>query len=101
MLNNTLELQRATLATDSQGGITETWVSQGTFSARINPISAAEKLVADKVTADATHVIYAEAIDVRENDRLVWDSKWTFLIMGIKNPSEGYHHLQIYAKEID
>lgn len=100
LLNNLLELKRVTKTADDAGGFTESWDSIGYFYGRICPVSAGERMLADKKYADLTHKIYCEAMDVRENDKIVWGD-WTFQIIGILNPSEEFHHLQILAKEVD
>jgi SPP1 family predicted phage head-tail adaptor len=98
--NELLELKRPTKSADGVGGFTESWVSQGFFYGRLNPISSEERIIADKKWAEATHNIYAYPMDVRENDRIIWGS-WTFDVIGILNPSEGFHYLKIIAREVD
>lgn len=100
LLRTNLELERVTETTDDMGGATETWASQGFFPARIRPATAAERVMDDKVMANATHVVYAEPFDIRENDRINWGDLWYFQVLGIKNPSEAYHHLEILVSEI-
>ncbi len=101
LLNTTLDLQRVTETADSVGGVTKSWASQGYVKARISSISSNERTVNDKIYTDATHKVFMDAVDIREMDKLVWDSTWTFEVLGIVNPSEAYHHLEVYVREIE
>ena len=100
LYNNTLTLQTLTRTSDSMGGWTEAWADSGQFRARIRPLTSAERLTQDKVTGIATHRIYCDNMTVTLEDRIKWGSYY-FEIIGIRNPSEAYHHLEIEAKEID
>lgn len=100
LFDKTLNLMRVTRTSDGMGGWTENWESQGTFKGRISPLGSSERMIGDKIYASATHKVYCEAMDIREDDRLVWGS-WTFQILGIVNPSEGAHFLQILVQEIE
>lgn len=100
LFNHTLTLQSLTRTSDSQGGFTESWSDIGTFDARISILSAAEKMAQDKVTTLATHRVYCESMVVTTADRIKWGTYY-FQIVGITNPSEAYHHLQMDVLEID
>ena len=99
LYNNTLTLQSVTLTADGQGGWTESWADGGTFLARISPLTSAERLTQDKITGVTTHRIYCDNMTVTIKDRIKWGSYY-FEIIGIVNPSEAYHHLEIEAREI-
>ena len=100
LYNQTLTLQSKTLTADGQGGWTEAWADAGTFRARISPLSSAERLTQDKETMLTTHRIYCDNMTVSPEDRIKWGSYY-FEIIGITNPSEVYHHLEIEAREIN
>jgi len=100
LFNNTLTLQSLTETDDSQGGVTTTWTDTGSFNARISPLSSQERMMQDKATNTTTHRIYCDPMDVMPNDRIKWGSYY-FEILGITNPSELYHHLEIEAREIN
>ena len=99
LFNNTLTLQTLTLVADGAGGHTETWTNVGTFKASISPISSSERLMQDKTTSMLTHRVYCDNMDIIENDRIKWGDI-VFEIMGIRNPSEAYCHLEIDVKEV-
>ena len=99
LYNHTLTLQSLTETADSQGGVTTTWTSMGSFSARISPLSAAERLLQNKVTEGITHRIYCDSMDVIEADRILWGDL-VFEIKGIRNPSEAFSHLEIDVNEV-
>ena len=100
LLNQTLTLQVFTETTDSQGGVTTTWADSGNFRARISPITAQERMLQNKNTMTTTHRIYCDVMDVTPKDRITWGS-YLFEIIGITNPSEAYHHLEIDVREIN
>ena len=100
LLNHTLTLQTMTLVDDGMGGQVETWVDSGTFRARISSLSAQERMAQDKTTTFATHRVYCDNMSVTTADRIKWGSYY-FKIVGIRNPSEMYHHLEIDVLEID
>ena len=100
LYNQTLTLQTKTLTADGQGGFTEAWADSGSFRARISPLSSAERLIQDKVTSMTTHRIYCDNMTVSPEDRIKWGDYY-FEIIGIRNPSEAYHHLEIDVREID
>ena len=99
LLNNTLTLQTLTEVDDGAGGHTETWVDIGSFKARISPISSNERLMQDKTTAMLTHRVYCDSMDIIESDRIKWGDI-VFEIIGIRNPSEAYSHLEIDVREV-
>lgn len=99
LLNHTLTLQTLTETDDGMGGITQTWSDNGTFRARVSPLTSQERLLQNKSTQVTTHKIYCDPMAVTVKDRFKWGSVY-FEILGITNPSEVYHHLEIDAKEI-
>ena len=99
LLNNTLTLQTLTEIADGAGGHTASWTDVGTFRASISPISSNERLMQDKTTAMLTHRVYCDNMDIIESDRIKWGDI-VFEIMGIRNPSEAYAHLEIDVREV-
>ena len=99
LFNHTLVLQRYTEAADGMGGLVKTWADAGSFRARISPLTASERLMQDKTTSLTTHKIYCDNIDIEHADRIRWNDVF-FEVLGITNPSEMYHHLEIDAREI-
>ena len=100
LLKHTLILQSATETADGQGGITIEWTDIGSFRARISPLTSQERLIQDKTTNLTTHKIYCDPMDVMPDDRIKWGTYY-FEIIGITNPSEIYHHLEIDCREIN
>jgi len=99
LLNQTLTLQTFTETADGMGGIVETWADYGSFKGRISSLSAQEKMAQDKETAFYTHKIFCDPMNVSHKDRIKWGDYY-FEIIGIINPSELYHHLEIQAREL-
>jgi SPP1 family predicted phage head-tail adaptor len=100
LFNRTLVLQRQTLTNDGMGGQTKTWADAGSFRGRISPLSAQERLSQSKETMTTTHRIYCANMNVMPDDRIRWGTYY-FEIVGITNPSETYHHLEIDVREVN
>jgi len=100
LYNQTLILQFPSLADDGQGGEVKTWADIGSFRGRISPLTAQERLLQNKETMTTTHRIYCDPMDVTPDDRIKWGTYY-FEIIGITNPSEMYHHLEIECREIN
>lgn len=100
LFNRTLVLQRSTLTSDNMGGQTKAWADAGSFKARVSPLTAAERLTQDKETMLTTHRVYCDNINIMPDDRIKWGTFY-FEIVGITNPSEAYHHLEIEVREIN
>jgi head-tail adaptor len=100
LLNQTLTIQRKTIVGDGIGGHTTIWADLGSFKGRISPVSAQEKMMQDKNTMGTTHRIYCDPMTVQPTDRIRWGSYY-FEIIGVRNPSELYHHLEIDCREIN
>ena len=99
LLNQTLTLQTFTETADGQGGITTSWTDTGSFRGRISSLSTQERMAQDKETAFYTHKIFCDPMNVSHKDRIKWGDYY-FEIVGISNPSELYHHLEIQAREL-
>ena len=100
LYNNILTLQTLTETADGVGGVTTAWEDIGSFKGRISPLSAQERLQQDKTVMGTTHRIYCDNMNVSPKNRIRWGTYY-FEIIGITNPSEAYHHLEIDAREIN
>src|SRR3972149_1374147 len=100
LFNQTLTLQTLTEAADGQGGSASTWADAGSFRGRISPLTSQERLTQDKTLNTTTHTIYCDNMSVSPKDRIKWGTFY-FEILGITNPSELYHHLEISVREIN
>ncbi len=99
LLNQTLTLQSLTETSDSQGGVTQSWSDIGSFRGRISSLSTEERMAQDKEQAFYTHKIFCDPMAVGHTDRIKWGTYY-FEIIGIVNPSELYHHLEIKVREL-
>lgn len=71
LLNQSLDVWRATVQGDGMGGQTTTWVQVGSIKARLSQPSAQEREVAAHKEAELTQVIYAlPGADVVRGDEL-------------------------------
>lgn len=99
LYNNTLTLQSLTETDDGQGGVTTSWGGDSLFKARISPITSQERMLQNKAMQTTTHRIYCDNMAVTTKDRIKWGDVY-FEIIGITNPSEAYHHLEIDCREM-
>jgi SPP1 family predicted phage head-tail adaptor len=99
LLNQTLILQTFTSTDDGMGGTVDTWADAGSFRGRISSLSTQERMAQDKEQAFYTHKIFCDPMNVSHKDRIKWGDYY-FEIVGISNPSELYHHLEIQAREL-
>ena len=103
MFNNNFTPQTVVRTADNTGGFTETWTDGTAFRGRMRPLSAQERLSADRVTAWATHRLYCSVdVTIDETYRISFNSR-TFEVKGVMKPSEqddGPAHLEIDLLEI-
>jgi len=99
LLNQTLILQTFTVTDDGQGGVVESWSDYGSFRGRISSLSTQERMAQDKETAFYTHKVFCDPMSVSHKDRIKWGNYY-FEIVGVSNPSELYHHLEIQTREL-
>ncbi len=99
LLNQTLTLQSLTVSDDGMGSQIKTWTDLGSFRGRISPITSQESIVQNKETMTTTHRIFCDPMTIDPSNRIRWGSYY-FEIVGIRNPSELYHHLEIDVKEL-
>ncbi len=100
LYNQTLTLQTYTITADNQGGEVKTWADTGSFRGRISPLTSQERLMQNKETMTTTHRIYCDNMNVTPANRIKWGTFY-FEIIGVTNPSESYHHLEIDCREIN
>jgi head-tail adaptor len=102
LLDKTVTVKRETLTTDSQGGYARTWtVIYRRIPCRFQSLLNRETtLTYDKQTTFANFLIYFEALDIREGDRVYLDSR-IFAVKLIKNVDEKNDMLTVAAVEVD
>ncbi len=102
LLIDTFTRQTKTLTTDGQGGTTEAWADDSTFSGRLSVLKSSEQMLADKVTLFATHKIFASTATLSVEDRIILGSR-AFVIKGLQEPADGLaeHHMEIMVLELD
>ena len=99
LYNQTLTLQSFTKTSDGMGGNTKSWTDIGSFRGRISPLSTNERMMQDRNNILTTHRIFCANMTVNATNRIKWGDFY-FEIVGIINPSEMYHHLEIEVKEL-
>jgi SPP1 family predicted phage head-tail adaptor len=99
LLNNTFVSFRRDRVPDGQGGWTIVYVQNITFDGRIRPASSAEKETANEEQRAISHVLYVvHGEDVARGD-LVIGGGIGVDILGVREPSQAGHHLEIDALE--
>lgn len=99
-LTTTATHTRISRASNSRGGYTQTWSSQGSVSCRISRRSTTERTVALREEGLGQYTIYVlSSEDIQVHDRLTANSL-VYEIVGITRPSRGIH-LELDAKLIE
>lgn len=93
-------VQKYTKTRGAQGGYIQSWATENSVWAKINPISAKERTDADQTNAVLSHRItmrfYSPGITAK--DRILWNSR-TFYITSVVNPGERGCDTILDAKE--
>jgi len=94
--------QTLTEVDDGQGGVTTSWADGTAFRGRLSSLPVSERMSADKLTIYASHKLFCDYSSISEDDRIRnSDSTRYFQIVGIVNPSNSNHHLELTLLEID
>jgi len=103
LLIETFTPQTLTETDDGMGGTVTTWADGTAFRGRLSSLPVAERMSADKLTVYASHKLFCDyASGLTEDDRIRnSDSTRYFQIVGIVNPSNSNHHLELTLLEID
>lgn len=100
LFSHTFNVFRAGRVSDGQGGWTEGFVPVGTVRGRLRPATARERLVAQQLQAELSHVFYAgAAADVRRGDRVEGAGK-AVLVVAVRDPSHAGHHIEADCQEV-
>jgi head-tail adaptor len=93
-------LQSNIPSTDSVGGHVDDYTQvTKTFRGQLSRAPSGESLSSGKTTAYASHILYCAHMDITERDRVIFGDR-TFLVTGVKNPSNADEHLEIDLLEI-
>jgi head-tail adaptor len=93
-------LQSNILTADSVGGHTDDYTQvTKTFRGQLSRAPGSEGPSSGKTTAYASHILYCAYMDVNERDRVIFGDR-TFLVTGVKNPSNADEHLEIDLLEL-
>ena len=93
-------IQRLTQVSNGMGGYTDTWSTHLTINGRIRPLNGNERLSADKTTLFATHRLYCDVIDIKESDRVLYNSK-IYQVKFVSNVMNFDRHLQVDLELIE
>jgi len=94
--------QTLTETDDGQGGVTTAYVDGTAFKGRLSSLPIAERMSADKLTTYASHKLFCDNQTINETYRIRnSDSSRYFSIVGIVNPSNNNHHLELTLLELD
>ena len=98
--NNTFVSFRRDRVPDGQGGWPIVYIQYITFLGRIRPASSAERETAQQEQRAISHVLYVEyGEDIARGD-LVLGGRLAVDILGVREPSQAAHHLEIDAMEV-
>jgi SPP1 family predicted phage head-tail adaptor len=102
-LKHRIQIQRETQEPDGQGGQEVSWSDVATVWAKIEPVSASERLYTRQIQYQRTHKVIIRYLagltdDVNNNYRFLFDGR-TFQIKGIYKLDEDKFWLKIDAEE--
>jgi len=99
LLNHTFTIYRRGRTSDGQGGWKITYGEIGTAAGRMRPASSAEREVAAAEQRQISHVLYVvDGADIARGD-LVIGGGLTVDVLGVREPSQAGHHLEIDCME--
>ena len=84
---------------DGRGGFTDTWTPKYRVWAKMSPISAREKIAADKPEMNVSHAITIPYMDGFKPEWLLTKRSRVFEIVSVINPGECNDDLQLLCKE--
>ncbi len=99
LLNNTLTVSRATVASDGQGGWPQTFAAVGTVEGRIRPALGNERVVADSEEQQISHVLYVVAAEDVERGDVITVGSLEVEVLGVREPSLAGEHWEIDCLE--
>jgi len=100
LLNNDFTISRLAPVSDGQGGFTEAWEELTTVRGRMRPASVAEITIAQQAQREISHVLYvAGTVEIARGD-LVTGGGITVRVLGVRNPSQASHHLEVDCREL-
>ncbi|MDF2790818.1 MAG: Phage head-tail joining protein [Neobacillus sp.] len=90
-----INIQRSVNVPNGIGGYTQTWSTIIVdYDGIIDQLSGNERLSADKISPNSTHILIGEVVDVKESDRVVHNQK-IYEIKNVDNPMNMDRHLEI------
>ena len=102
LLIETFYPQTLTETDDGQGGVTTAWTDGTAFRGRLSSLPIDERMSQDKTTVFASHKLFCNNQTITEAQRIRnSDSTRYFQIIGIVNPSNSNHHLELTLLELD
>ena len=98
-LRHRIVVQRLTNVSDNMGGFTTTWTTYATLWAKVEPVSASERLYQEKIEYQRSHkVVIRYRADITTDMRFTFKGR-TFQIKGTHVPDERRVYLFIDAEE--
>jgi SPP1 family predicted phage head-tail adaptor len=90
-----MDIQRLTTVSNGFGGYVETWNTVITdYDGVMDQLSGNEKLSADQISPNSTHILIGPIDDINENDRVAFNGK-IYDVKNIDNPMNMNKHLEI------
>lgn len=98
-LRHRITFQRIAQVTDGMGGFTTTWSDVATVWAKVEPVSASERLISEKLETQRSHKVKIRyRSDITTDMRFTFNSR-TFQVKGVHNPDERRVYTFIDAEE--
>ena len=88
-------IQRYTAISNGVGGYTQTWSNLiDDYDGIFDQLSGNERLSADKISPNSTHILIGGVVDVKESDRVIHNNK-IFDVKNVDDPMNMGRHLEI------
>ncbi len=97
-LRHRIEVQSPTDSQGRMGSVTQTWATDATVWAGIEPISGRERLASDVIQADVTHRIIMRHRALTTENRLLFGAR-VFNIDAVLDRDERATELEVMVKE--
>ncbi len=99
--NERVEVQNYTTTTTALGGTEETWATDSTVWARIEPVNGSEKWEIESIKGNISHVVsirYNPNLSLTNESRLVWGGR-TFFVKYALNKGEDRAYMKLAVTE--
>lgn len=90
-----ITIQRSSSVPNGIGGYSQAWATHiSDYDGVLDQLTGNERISADKVSLNSTHILIGQVVDVNESDRVIHNNK-IYEIKNVDNPMNMDRHLEI------